>query len=95
MASGSFIRNSMKINGMNIPYPLLAGLVTAIFWLSGLSYGVRANDEDIEELKEVPLKIVKIESHVEHIEESVGEIKDEQKLQRAMLDAILLAVKDD
>jgi len=85
----------MKINGTVIPYPLLAGLVTAIFWLASLSYGVRANDAEITELKEVPLKIVKIESHVEHIEESVKEIKEEQKLQRATLDAILLAVKDD
>jgi len=85
----------MKINGMNIPYPLLAGLVTAIFWLASLSYGVRANDAEITELKEVPLKIVKVEKDVEHLKEGQDDIKDELKAQQLTLQEILLAVKND
>ena len=80
----------MKINGRL--YPMIAGAVMAVVWLAGLSFGVQANDADIAELKAVPLKVVRIETVIENMQEDIAEIRAEQAKQDDKLDKILFAV---
>ena len=80
----------MKINGRL--YPMIAGAVAVVMWLAGLSFGVQANDADIDELKSIPVQVARIETVVENIKEDISEIKAEQAKQDDKLDKILFAV---
>ena len=82
----------MKINGQTVPLTLLGYVVISILWLGGISWTAADNAEDIEELKAVQLKVVRIETVVENIKEDIDEIKLEQKEQAKTLNKILYAV---
>ena len=82
----------MKINGHTIPLTLLGYVVLSILWLGGISWTAADNAKDIEELKAVPLKVVRIETVIENMQEDIAEIKAEQAKQDDKLDRILYAV---
>jgi len=84
----------MKINGYTIPLREVSYIVIAAFWLAGLSFQGASNAEDIEKLSPTNERLARIEEKLEHAEEDVKEIKDEQKDQSMILLKILEKVSD-
>jgi len=92
----------LKINGTTIPWAFVTSTVIAIFWLSGLSFQVAANGdqlaahvpEDQAQTTEIRERLAKIEAHQEATKEDVDEIKSEQKAQSDKLDKILEKVSE-
>jgi len=87
----------LKINGHTVPLTFITSVVIAIFWLSGLSFQVAANGDqltthipdDQAQTTEIKERLAKIEAHQESAKEDRGEIKEEQKAQSTKLDKIL------
>ena len=87
----------LKINGTTVPWGFVASAIMAIFWLSGLSFQVVANGdqlrthvpEDQAQTAEIKERLASIEAYQEATKEDVNEIKEEQKSQDKKLDRIL------
>ena len=85
----------MKINGYSIPLRDLVIIITAVFWMAGLSFQVSSNADEIKEQVDTKERLVRIEVTLENTEENIDEIKEEQKEQSKMLDRILVEVLKD
>jgi len=87
----------LKINGTTVPWAFITSTIVAIFWLSGLSFQVAANGDQLKthvpddqaQTTEIKERLAKIEAHQESAKEDRGEIKTEQKDQSDKLDKIL------
>ncbi len=79
----------MKINGYTIPLKEVSYIVIVTFWLAGLSFQSNSNAEDIEKLSPTNERLARIEVTADAAKEDIGEIKEEQKEQRTLLNKIL------
>ena len=87
----------IKVNGTTVPWAFVTSVVVAIFWLSGLSFQVAANGDqiavhvpsDTAAKTEIKERLAKIETRLDGQKEDTDEIKDEQKSQSDKLDRIL------
>lgn len=64
----------MKINGHTISLPTIVIAVSAVSWLSGLSYQGAANAEDLEKLEEIPTEIALMRQEQEHMKNAIDAI---------------------
>jgi uncharacterized protein YlxW (UPF0749 family) len=89
----------LKINGHQFSWTALTSTVAAIFWLSGLSWQVNANGDEIQKQAETKERLVRIEERQENLKEDVEEIKDEVKEgreeQKELLAQILKQLDND
>ena len=85
----------VKINGYTVPLRDLIILITAVFWMAGLSFQVSSNADEIEEQQDTKERLVSIEVTLINTKENIDEIKEEQKEQSKMLDRILVEVLKD
>ena len=85
----------MKINGYSVPIKDLVIVITASFWLAGLSFQVSSNADEIEDQKDTKERLVSIEVTIENTKEDIKEIKKEQEKQSDKLDKILEKVSED
>jgi len=84
----------LKINGHSISWTQITSMVAAIFWLSGISWQVNANGDEIQKQAETKERLVRIEERQEAVKEDVREIKAEQEKQDSKLDKILEKVSE-
>ena len=85
----------LKVNGSEFSWTNIGIVITAIFWLAGLSFKVNANGDDIAKQEETKERLVRIEQKQEDFKEDITEIKDSQHETQATLTAILVAVKKE
>ena len=93
----------LKINGHSFSWSALTATVGAIFWLSGLSWQVTANGDEIQKQSETKERLVRLEEQRETIADDVSEIKtalnatQEAVIENKILLARILAVveRDD
>lgn len=92
----------LKVNGHTVSWGFVSSVVVAIFWLSGLSFQVAANGEqlaahvpaDQASDSEVRQRLARIETSLDERKEDIQEVKDEQKNQAKMLNKILEKVSE-
>jgi len=79
----------VKINGYTLPVKDILVIGSAIFWLSGLSFQVNSNAEDIKDQSDTKERLARIEVTQKATQEDIREVKEEQKEQRTLLVKIL------
>ncbi len=92
----------LKVNGHTISWGFVSSAVVAIFWLSGLSFQVAANGDQLAthvpsamaDKVEIKERLASIEAYQVSAKEDIKEIKDEQKSQADKLDKILEKVSE-
>jgi len=85
----------MKINGHSISLPTIVIAVSAVSWLSGLSYQGMANAEDLEKLEKVPVEIALMRQEQGHIKNAIDAIARALGVEVVANTTIPVVVKDD
>jgi len=85
----------VKINGYPLPIKDILVIATGVFWLSGLSFQVNSNAEDIKDQEDTKERLARIEVTQKATQEDVREVKEEQKEQRTLLVKILEKVSEN
>ena len=92
----------LKINGYSFSWSALTATVAAIFWLSGLSWQVNANGDEIQEQSETKERLVRLEEQRQTVARDIADIKSAQKEtkeavieNKITLAEILVAVKKE
>ncbi|KKL19664.1 hypothetical protein LCGC14_2463210 [marine sediment metagenome] len=65
----------LKINGHSFSWSALTATVGVIFWLSGLSWQVTANGDEIQKQSETKERLVRLEEQRETVADDITEIK--------------------
>ena len=65
----------MKINGWNVPLPLIVPILVFTFWLGSLSVVVADNSSEIEAQAQTPVRLATIELTLNNIKEKMVEQK--------------------
>jgi hypothetical protein len=84
----------LKINGYAVPVKEISYIVLVTAWLTGLSFQVDSNAEDIDKQEDTVERLARIEEKQEATKEEVKEIKEEQKDQGMLLVKILEKVSE-
>ncbi len=84
----------LKINGHSFSWPFISGAVVVAMWVIGLSFQVKANNDEIQKQSETKERLVRLEEQGETVASDISEIKTAlNTTQEAVIENKLLLAK--